>query len=362
MKVSRRHFIATTCLATLATATLPSWAQAPKMISIALVGVAHLHTPGYLEILKKRSDVRVKYVWDHDSERASRRAKEMSAEAVTDLTTIWADPEIIAVIILSETNRHNDLVLAAAHAGKHLFVEKPLGVTGTESLAMASAIESAKLLFTTGYFSRTDPKILFLKKEIAAGNFGQITRVRASNCHNGSLQGWFDGEWRWITDEKLSGVGAFGDLGTHKLDILMWLFGEVEAVTADIKPVTHRYGECDESGEALLHFKNGITGTLAAGWVDLEDPVKLQISGTEGHAVIYNDQLFYRSEKIETSDNRKPLKNLPPALPEPLPQFLSAVAGGSAATLVTPHEAATRVVVMEKMYQASRERKWCAVA
>ena len=76
----------------------------------------------------------------------------------------------------------------------------------------------------------------------------------------------------------------------------MWLFGDIESVTADIHPVTHRYGDCDETGEALLRFKNGIIGTLAAGWVDIEDPVKLLISGTQGHAVIVNGHLFYRSE------------------------------------------------------------------
>jgi predicted dehydrogenase len=49
---------------------------------------------------------------------------------------------------------------------------------------------------------------------------GKITRARGSNCHSGSLGGWFDKEYRWMADPKIAGVGAFGDLGTHKLDIL----------------------------------------------------------------------------------------------------------------------------------------------
>ena len=106
-----------------------------------------------------------------------------------------------------------------------------------------------------------------------------------------------------MADPKIAGVRAFGDLGTHKLDILMWLFGGIESVTADIRPVTHRYGDCDETGEALIRFQSGVIGTLAAGWVDIEDPVKLLISGTQGHAVIFNDQLFYRSEKVSGSDS-----------------------------------------------------------
>ena len=362
MELTRRDFLAAGA-ATLAASALPAWAQTgeAKPITLAVVGVAHIHTPGYLGIAKKRTDVRVKYVWDHEAARAEKRAQEVNARAVTDLSVIWSDPEVQAVVILSETNRHHDLVLAAAKAGKHLFVEKPLGITAKESVAMAKAIDRAGLLFTTGYFSRIDPKNIFLKKEIAAGNFGTITRVRASNCHNGSLGGWFDTDWRWMADPKQSGVGAFGDLGTHKLDILMWMLGDLDSVTAQIQPVTHRYGDTDETGEALLRFKSGVIGTLAAGWVDIDDPVKLLISGTQGHAVVYNDQLFYRSEKVEGSDSRKPFKDFPPAPKLPMHQFLDAVAGAKDEPLVKPLEAAARVVAMQAIYEGAKDHKWVNV-
>ena len=356
---TRRDFLKTAGAAALAASTVPVWAQnEDRKIVVALVGVAHIHTPGYLNLIKQRPDTRIKYVWDHDADRAESRAKDTGAQAVTDLNLVWSDAEVSAVVILSETNRHHELVLAAAKAGKHMFVEKPLGINGRESREMAEAIDRAKLLFTTGYFSRTDPKHLFLKAEIAAGNFGVITRIRASNCHNGSLAGWFDKDWRWMTDPKIAGVGAFGDLGTHKLDILMWMLGDVESVTADIRAVTHRYGDCDETGEALMQFKNGVIATLAAGWVDLEDSVKLQISGTQGYAVIDNDKLFYRSEKVADSDFRKPVTKLPPQPKQPLAQLLDTLAGAKDEPLVTPSEAAARVVVMQAIYEAAHKRKW----
>lgn len=359
--VTRRGFIKAAGAAALTAATLPAWAQGGRKTIVAFVGVAHIHTPSYINLVKKRSDVIAKYVWDHDAQRAEQRAHEVGAQAVMDAQTIWSDPEITAVIILSETNRHHDLVLAAAKAGKHMFVEKPLGITASESREMAEAIEKAGLLFTTGYFNRTDPKKLFLKSEIAAGHFGAITRVRGSNCHNGSLGGWFDKDWRWMADPQIAGVGAFGDLGTHLLDILMWLNGDIASVTADIRPVTHRYDDCDETGEALIHFKNGVIGTLGAGWVDIENPVELQISGIQGHAIIINGQLFYRSEKRPGSDSKKPWTDLPSAPPPPLDQFLNAVAGAKDEPLVTPREAAARVVVMEAMYEGSFGRKWVEI-
>ena len=360
--LTRRDFIRSASVATLAAASLPSTLAADKTITLAFVGCAHIHTPGFVNLLKKRQDVKVKSVWDHDAARAEKRAKELGAQVVNEVDKIWSDPDIAAVVICSETNRHHDLVLAAAKAGKHMFAEKPLGITAKESYAMAAAIEKANLLFTTGYFMRTDPMHLFLKDEIAKGNFGRITRVRGSNCHSGSLGGWFDEEWRWMADPKIAGVGAFGDLGTHKLDILMWLLGDVDSVAAEIKVVTQRYGDCDESGEALIRFKNGVIGTLAAGWVDVDDPVQLLISGTEAHAVIVNGRLYYKNKKVSGADGKEPYTSLPTALPAPLDQFVNAVAGQKDQALVRPREAAARVSVMEAVYKAARERKWAKPA
>lgn len=361
-KLNRRNFIRTASAATLVAASLPSaLAQSDKKVTMAFVGLAHIHTPGFLDLLKKRSDVKIKCLWDHDDARASKCAAANSLPSVMDVNEIWSDPEITAVVICSETNRHPELVRAGAKAGKHMFVEKPLGITAKESREMAEVIEKAGLIFTTGYFMRTDPKHLFLKDEIAKGHFGKITRVRGSNCHSGSLGGWFDTDWRWMADPKIAGVGAFGDLGTHKLDILMWLIGDVEAVTADVRSITGRYGDCDETGEGLIQFKNGVIGTLAAGWVDIEDPVQLLISGTEGHAVIVDNLLYYRSKQVPGTDSKDPYTKLSPALPLPMNQFVDAVAGAKGESMVTPREAAARVAVMEAMYKGARERKWVSV-
>ena len=213
---------------------------------LAVVGCAHSHTPGYIQMLKAHKDVRVKYVWDTDAQRAKKWADELGATAVPDDAAVWADPQVKAAVVCSQTNLHQRLVLAGAKAGKHLFVEKPMGVSAVECRRMAEAIEQAGLLFTTGYGMRTTPEHLFLKQQITRGTLGKITRIRGSACHSGSLGHWFDGEWRWMADPKIAGCGGFGDLGTHSLDILMWLIGDVEAVTADIKVVTGRYGPCDE--------------------------------------------------------------------------------------------------------------------
>ena len=131
-----------------------------------------------------------------------------------------------------------------------------------------------------------------------------------------------------MAEPKIAGVGAFGDLGTHSLDIMLWLLGEVSMATGQIDNGTAVYPGCDETGEGLMRFKNGPIGTLAAAWDDLTNPVSLLISGTEGHAVIINGQLFLNSKHIQGADGKQPWTNLPPARPQAgLDAFLNAVAG-----------------------------------
>jgi predicted dehydrogenase len=333
-----------------------------KPVTLAFVGCAHIHTTGFIKLLNSnRPNVRVKLVWDHDPVRAAKRAEELGAAVAADVQQVWSDPEVVAVVICSETNRHRDLVLAAAAAGKHIYAEKPLGITAGESAEMADAITRANVLFTTGYFMRTIPQHLFLRDQVERGAFGMITRIAGSNCHNGSLGGWFDEKpdrpwenWRWMADPKVAGVGGFGDLGTHMLDIMMWLCGDVETVTADTRVVTGRYGDCDEAGDALLGFKSGVMGTLAASWVDVADPVTLQISGTEANAAIVKGELFFKCAKVKGADGGQAWTDLPQAPPTPLQQFINAVAGRPGMPLVPVREAAARVAVMEAAYRSAR--------
>lgn len=240
-----------------------------------------------------------------------------------------------------------------------MFVEKPLGIGAQDAHAMATVIEQAGVMFQTGYFMRGNPVHLFLREQINRGSFGKITRIRHSNCHSASLGDWFTPEWLWMTDLAQAGVGAFGDLGTHSLDILMWLMGDVERVAADIDVAVRQYGDdCDEFGEGLLRFSNGVVGTLAAGWVDVANPVKLIVSGTEGHAHVCDDQLFFKSKHIDGADGETPWTSLPEAWPHAFELFLDAVAGKENIPLVSPHEAAARSAVMEAFYEAARQQTW----
>jgi len=326
------------------------------MTTIALLGCAHIHTPGFVRAIQRREgSLRVTWVHDHDVQRAARWAAEFPDGMVgPDLDTILSDPGVDAVVVCTETDRHAPVVLAAAAAGKDMFVEKPLGFRSDDAFAMADAVENAGVRFQTGYFMRGDGKVRWIRDRVREGAFGKVTRVRASNCHSGALGGWFDGEWRWMADPSVSGCGGFGDLGTHILDLLLWIFGDVEKCTAQIDPGTGRYPGCDETGEGLLRFRGGAIGTLAAGWDDVADPVGLTVSGTALHATIVDGELRVVREADGPVERIEGLESVPAGFEA----FLDAVSGVGTPELVGVREAAYRGAVMEALYAGSAAGTW----
>jgi len=336
-------------------------AAVDRPVTLALLGAAHMHTPMFLQMLATRPEVKVKYVWDHEAARAKKQAAACGAQVAASPAEILGDAAVQGVLVLSETQLHAELATAAAKAHKHLFVEKPMGVGPHAATEIAPAIEQAGVLFTTGYHLRTNPKHLFVKENLAQGNLGKIVRVHCSFANACALQGEFDGELRWTTERKWGALGGFADTGTHALDLLMWLIGDVVAVTAEVRSVTGRYADCDETGQGMLRFANGATGTISAGWIEPENPVGLLVSGTEGQATMFNERLYLRSPKVPHADGARPWGKLPPGPDHPVLQFVNAVAGQPDQPLVAPREAAARVKVMEALYQSAREHRWVTI-
>ncbi|MEI7576670.1 MAG: Gfo/Idh/MocA family oxidoreductase [Armatimonadota bacterium] len=323
-------------------------------IKLGWAGVGHIHTPGFSgEVLKR--GIECAGVYDHDSERAKKNAENLKGP-VQSLAELAGNDAVTGYVVTSETVHHLEIVSALAKTGKPIFIEKPVGFDAAQSKELLKVLTENRNMFSTGYFSRGGAGVQTLKKLVDEGHFGTITRVRASNCHSGALGGWFDTDWRWMADKSRAGVGAFGDLGTHVLDLVLWMFGPIRSVTGAFSNGTARYEGCEELGEAMLKFTNGIIGTMAAGWNDVADPYRLMVMGTKGYATLGAEL------KVAGEDGKLAVyESLEPAKPAGFNGWLDALEG-KPADLVTPREATNRDVVMSAIYQGAEQDKWVDIS
>ena len=146
------------------------------MVGVALLGWAHIHTPGFARMLKAHQDIAVTGVYDHDRERAAKAAAEFGVPVFESPEAALADSRTDAVVIASETDRHGDLVFAAAAAGKAMFVEKPLGFSADSALQMADAVEKAGCIVE---FSKQEQRDLipWVTRHFAANKFLNIDSI-----------------------------------------------------------------------------------------------------------------------------------------------------------------------------------------
>jgi predicted dehydrogenase len=330
------------------------------MPCIAILGGAHIHTPGFARALGQAEDVETRYVWDPDPATAMARAESAGGRVLDEPNTALSDPEVDGVVICSQTNRHEELVTAAAGAGKAMFVEKPLGFGAEDAYRMAEAIERAGVTFQTGFFQRGGPAVRWVREAMAEARFGRVHRLRIANAHNGAHRGILDGEWEWMADPALAGMGGHGDMGSHALDLLLWLMADdpVEACTGALGTPYARYGDVDEFGEALIRFQSGAVGTVLGGWSEHANRAPLEVSGTGGHAHLIRDELYTAGPTLGDNDGH-PRDDLPSAWPHAFQLFLQALRGADA-PLVQAREAAYRNAVIDAVYEGARAGTWVA--
>lgn len=328
-------------------------------ITLAMVGGAHIHAPDFANRMSRSENVTTKYVWDPSPETARARQEVTGGEIVNSPDVIFNDPEVDGVIITSQTNMHTNLIIPAAEAGKHMFVEKPVGMNGTEAAQIASVVNEAGVIFQTGYFMRSSGVNQKVKELVQNGSLGEITRLRLSNVHSGVIGGWFDTDWRWMTQPDKAGVGAFGDLGSHVFDLLLWFMDgdNPKACTGYVDSVIGRYPESDEYGEGMVTFESGAVATVAAGWVDHANPNQIEISGTKGHLRVTNGNLYLRIPEMDL-DASEPYTDLPESWKHPVEIFFDAVAGSNTAPLISAEEAAAVNRLVTEIYNAHQQNNW----
>ena len=144
-----------------------------------------------------------------------------------DYKELLADPDIDAVSICLPNFLHEPVALEALARGKHVLCEKPLAVDADAAQRIVDAAKSAGRTLMVCYNHRYRPEIVWLKEQIARGDFGRIYAAKAGWMR----EGWIPMHGAWFTQKDKSGGGALIDLGVHVLDLTLWLMGHPTPVS-----------------------------------------------------------------------------------------------------------------------------------
>jgi predicted dehydrogenase len=197
--------------------------------------------------------------------------------AYTDADDLLRDPAINAVYIATPVRMHLPQTLAAAEAGKHILVEKPMARTIAECDQMIAACRQARVKLGVAYYRRFYPIVARMRALIEEGAIGNVLSVSAVTST--PLAAEDPGAWRVELDE--GGGGALMDIGSHRIDLFHDLFGPIEDVHALCDARTGPF-QAEDCATLALRFASGIHGTLQCFFGTNANRDEFTIIGTRG--------------------------------------------------------------------------------
>ncbi|WP_237267842.1 Gfo/Idh/MocA family protein [Tessaracoccus flavus] len=197
--------------------------------------MGRLHARSYRALAEKfphlGADVRLVAAADSNEATCAAALTEMGFErAYDDYRKLIADPDVDVVSICSPNFLHKEVALAAAAAGKPFWIEKPMGVSAAESRQIAEAVEDAGLVTAVGFNYRHVPAIEKARELIRSGRLGRIMNVRCWLIADYAASP--EGPLTWRDSRERGGSGVIGDLMSHGADLVQYLVGRIESVTA----------------------------------------------------------------------------------------------------------------------------------
>nr|WP_086772459.1 Gfo/Idh/MocA family oxidoreductase [Streptomyces bobili] len=279
-------------------------------LGVAVVGfgwMGRVHTQAYARVPHHFPQLALRTELVTVAEEVPGRAEQAAeqygfASAVRDWREVAADPRVGAVSITAPNFLHREIGVAMAGAGKHLWIEKPVGLTADDARAVADAVAKAGVQGTVGFNYRNAPAVEAARDLIAAGDIGTVTHVRIRLFSDYAAHP--DGALTWRYERERGGSGVLGDLASHGADLARFLLGEITSLTADTavfvperaRPTGTTAGHTLATGgapgtvenedyvSALLRFASGARGVLEACRVSVgeQNSYGFEVHGTRG--------------------------------------------------------------------------------
>ena len=219
----------------------------------AIVGcgmIARFHARALAEV----PGARVAALVSRNLDNARKLAADLGLDcpACTDLAAALARPDVRAVIVTTPSGAHLEPAVAAADAGKHVVVEKPLEITAERCDRIIEACDRNGVQLCTIFPSRFGDANRALKAAVDGGRFGRLT-LAETTCKWWRSQAYYD-QGGWKGTQALDGGGALMNQAIHNVDLLLWLMGPVTHVTGFTATLAHERIEVEDTAVACLRF------------------------------------------------------------------------------------------------------------
>jgi len=238
-------------------------------------------------------DVRgAKLVACHDAVSASadRLAASTGCRAYHKLADMLADPNVDVVTIGTPSGAHMEPAVAAAKAGKHVIVEKPLEITLSRCDRMIRACEQAGVTLSAIFPSRFHDSSQELKRAVDGGRFGRLTMGDAYVKWFRPQSYYDSGAWRGTWE--LDGGGALMNQAIHSVDLLTWFMGPVVEIRSQMATLAHQRIAVEDTAVATLRFASGALGVIEASTAAYPGYLKrIELHGSEGSAAMEEEDI-----------------------------------------------------------------------
>ena len=271
-----------------------------EFLSVGIIGAGNV-AQGHVRGIEANDTIRLAAVMDIDAGRAEAFANEHGARAYSGLDDLLNDPDVDAVHVCSIHKAHVEQVVAAAQAGKHVLVEKPMALSVAECDCMIAACETAGVVLMVGQVMRHFPVNLKVKEMIQAGAIGRVGHMIRRRYSN------FDPPGRsWYLDLELGGICVLYCFGPHEYDILPWYIDSpVVKVYAQGSESTERYKGQNDSYSMIMTHEGGTVSTLTQTVVTHTSAHDTYVMGSEGSIWMSNQKLMVDGEEVPVEGTSK---------------------------------------------------------
>ncbi len=298
----------------------------------------------------KSEVVRVVSGFSRRLEPRERFAADFDCEPCETLEKMLADERIDGVVICTPNDIHAENAIAAAEAGKHVFIEKPITSRIDDALRVMAACETAGVILSVGHNSRRHGAHRKIKELLDAGAAGQVCMAEAHASHNGGLR-LTEGKWR--ADAERCPALPLTQLGVHQADTLRYLLGRIESVSSVMARRVIELDNVDTTAQ-VLRFASGDVGYLGSTYIS-PGTSYVRVYGTE--AVIETDNNI-QGVMVRYPGGRKEIFPAPPANAnvEEIEEFGKAIRG-EAEIEVSGQVGTENLAVILAALKSHRERR-----